>query len=668
MRTIKVLISVFVVLLVTVSALSVLYTGTTSASGGRYDKLFAAPNMVWDMNLLGNVTIDKPFKDINSDGYTDILVMTDNHSVSGYNLFVVSGVDGSLFTSVVTLSDVVNYNESDPSRGNFNVLADDSGYVWVVAQNASDQSSLWVKRYSETLNLLSSRHILLATTYDELKMTSYLADVDEDGTMELVLGSSYRNSNAILYDLTANITVYDSPDNPLWSYTTGVQNLPSTTLADTDYYYTTVSRSYGFNGTGTDVIFIDHVSPQNISRTEVKAFNGTDGSITWNKTFDGYVILQRDYTDSDMMVDDIVQSDYDADGKCELLLSGSLSSDFVNYLVDNNGSEIFNWTSDMPVVPGRTYSKGIAVVDDARIKYNYFYDVNGDGLSDLILINSTDVAAMDPFSGSLLWNTTLPATYDYGMPFLSMNELTGDTVNETYLAMLNDSGHGVRLYLCALNGASGSVIWNITMHNITGGNNNAFAYAPSVTDYNGDGSQDIVLLGNITNTSTDVYIPVFVVSGADGSTLSNRTIIFSPGENYTDADSWETSSVNSAADMDGDSIGDMVISLEYDNSTTGNHSSLVYILSGSDLSTLWNAYVTEDYNHNTVAVPLSTLSMYMGYSTDYNNNGKNDELLFSSDNYLGLYTLSGVEIPEITPMVIMAALPVALVVLRKRQA
>jgi Cys-rich repeat protein len=301
------------------------------------------------------------------------------------------------------------------------------------------------------------------TTGEGVGSSPSLGDIDNDGKLEVVVGS---------YDY--KIYALNGEDGSLlWSYTTGypVRSSPSLGDIDNDGKLEVVVGSwdkkiYALNGengsllwsytTGNEI----HSSPSlgdidNDGKLEVVvgsadykvyALNGEDGSLLWSYTT-GYGVLSSPSL-----------GDIDNDGKLEVVVG---SADYKVYALNGeNGSLLWSYTTGYPV-----YSSPA------------FGDIDNDGKLEVV-VGSEDykIYALNGENGSLLWS------YTTGYPVYS-SPAFGDIDNDGKLEVVVGSSDK-KVY--ALNGEDGSLLWSYT----TG---DWVRSSPSLGDIDNDGKLEVVV-------------------------------------------------------------------------------------------------------------------------------------------------------------------------------
>ncbi|MGX4770611.1 FG-GAP-like repeat-containing protein [Bradyrhizobium guangdongense] len=181
------------------------------------------------------------------------------------------------------------------------------------------------------------------------------------------------------------------------------------------------------------------------------------------------------------------QGDFNGDGKTDLLMLSDSTHDAQVWLM--NGSQI-----------SATGTLG-TISAFAGWGYAGVGDFNGDGKSDLLLVNSANngVAVWELSGTSVIANPQV-GTMASGFHFAEEGDFNGD--GKTDLLMLNDATHELQVWL--MNGTQ--VTSQTTIGTISASAGWRFA---DVGDFNGDGQTDLLLLNDVTHG-----VAVWLMNGA----------------------------------------------------------------------------------------------------------------------------------------------------------
>jgi|GEM_PF-690335 len=319
------------------------------------------------------------------------------------------------------------------------------------------------------------------TTADVIYSSPCLGDIDEDGKLEVIVGSLDNKIYALsgergdsLWTYTTGGTVSSSPclgdidcdgklevvvgshDNSLyalngedgsflWSYTTGNSVQSSPCLGDID-------------GDGElEVVFASLDSL-------IYALNGEDGSLLWS------------YSGGSTIVSSPAIGDVNGDGYLEVVFGSHDNNIYA--LSGKDGSIVWSYTTGAHVISSPCLA-----------------DIDGDGRLE-VLIGSDDfkIYALDGEDGDILWTYT--TTY-----WVLSSPCIGDLDADDRLEMVVGSCDGD---VYALNGEDGSFLWSYT----TG---NWVTSSPCVGDVDGDSRLEVIIGSYDTN--------VYALNGEDGSLL-----------------------------------------------------------------------------------------------------------------------------------------------------
>ncbi len=348
-------------------------------------------------------------------------------------------------------------NNAQPWQS-FHRLSDNSGFVDLVG------------------DMDSSRVLWTFSTNDSIESSPIIADIDGDGTLEIVIGSN----DSTLYAVNAD-------SSELWHYNTGgkVLGAPATSDLDGDGKLEVVASS---------------------SNKKIVSLNGEDGLFNWEYSF----IISGvpgspavNYLDSDRKLEVVgvghfictINGENGSSGKMHINGTPTKSSPAVGDVYDANGRMeiVFGQGNSVKFFDGvegillTSFTTSGEVNSSAAIG-----DIDGDSLMELV-IGSDDDTLYALEMDSLLWKF---GTNGDVRSSPALGDIDGDSKLEVVFGS-NDSN------VYALNAEDGSPYWLYP----TGGE---VISSPALADINNDGTVDIVV------GSVDGYL--YAISG-DGSLL-----------------------------------------------------------------------------------------------------------------------------------------------------
>jgi hypothetical protein len=245
---------------------------------------------------------------------------------------------------------------------------------------------------------------------------------------------------------------------------------------------------------------------------------------------------------------------------------------------------------------------GLTAYDESGCSVSSAGDVNGDGINDLIIgasgvnsgagasyvvfgangIGSTGTLSLAALNGINGFKITGVTANDWsGVSVSSAGDVNGDGVNDLIIGaygansragasyvIFGASGIGRTgtLSLAALNGVNGFKITGVTAGEYSGYS------VSSAGDINGDGVNDLIIGAHQANNNTGASYVVFGANGIGSTgTLLLAALNGINGFNITGVTAGDQSgySVNSAGDVNGDGVNDLIIGAYQANNNTG---------------------------------------------------------------------------------------------------
>ena len=219
---------------------------------------------------------------------------------------------------------------------------------------------------------------------------------------------------------------------------------------------------------------------------------------------------------------DIILSDVDGGGGDEVLVvERDVDFNFSVTVFDGNGDRLWSYKK-----PGKY---PLVLGFSAQI-----YDLDGDGVVEMIInldVERSDYSfgnmlyVFDATYGNLLWVLGINAPKGSGYSVIFGN-LDGDGYVDMLLVDMLLFNYNFSIYLIAINGFYGSVLWNISIleENVTKKHVDFFQFPsdfiqlPLLFDLNGDGCDEVIFNG--------LKGKVYVLNGSDGSVIWDTLGIF----------------------------------------------------------------------------------------------------------------------------------------------
>jgi outer membrane protein assembly factor BamB len=293
-------------------------------------------------------------------------------------------------------------------------------------------------------------------TGDDIYSSPALGDIDGDGKLEVVIGSYDKN----IYALNGE------DGGKLWNYTTGGLLFASPSLGDID-------------DDGKLEVIIgskDHI---------IYALNGEDGSELWN------------FPTGDFIYCSPALGDLDGDGKLEVVI-GSYDNN-IYALNGEDGSKLWNYTTYEEIYASPALG-----------------DVNGDGKLEVIIADLHGwLYCLNGEDGSIIW-------YCFANHPIYSSPALGDIDNDGKLEIVT-ARWSDKLY--AINGEDGSTLWYYDL-------GWSLYSSPALGDLDGDGKLE-VLIPDYPHPTDEFIFQLSTINGEDGSsswnyTISNKAFYSSP--------------------------------------------------------------------------------------------------------------------------------------------
>ncbi|UCF09155.1 MAG: PQQ-like beta-propeller repeat protein [Thermoplasmata archaeon] len=301
-----------------------------------------------------------------------------------------------------------------------------------------------------------------------------IGDVDGDGKNEVVIGGYLNNGG------DPNLYALNGEDGSLlWLFpTAGIQTAPT---------------FYDVNSDGTLDVLIGSMDYY------FYALNGPDGSIIWKSEFEHFIRMTPPVGDIDKDgIDELLVADnhavtrlFEVDGSLDWEINAGYGMAPTPIFADVDGDgwdEIitfsFGWWDRGILGAPKVYNHdGTLLWTNEQYTFFYslptLYDVDGDGLADIINVDSDDqvLIAYRGTDGTILY-TAEPFEKNFMQPGLTTADIDGDGEQELLV-----SGNP---NLFSINAADGSVDWVYD----SGGER---VYGTLVADLDGDGLAEILL-------------------------------------------------------------------------------------------------------------------------------------------------------------------------------
>ncbi|WMW26243.1 S-layer protein domain-containing protein [Methanolobus sediminis] len=498
---------------------------------------------------------------------------------------------------VVDISDDVN------DDGIFDVVIFDNDMLTM--RSGKDGSIIWQKYYGYISSVM--------TLYD---------DLNSDGVAELIICYEDHNSEN---QVTVFVEILSGESGDVW------KDNSFDITRDSSYLYVYPYFNYDFsdlNGDGTDdvilYLYCDYETEINGEyeyeyETTLIALDSSTCFKIWENTFEGDVeVTTTDFTGDG--VNDLIFYSYDYEYDDD---TWTYTDYYTLHLVNGyDGTPFFSYSTI-----------------DSWFTYEIVDDCDGDGLPDIILAingNPTQLRMLKGTNGAEIWSNTYSSNLcdilaigqdivigtesevillssvdgsviwtsacDYEYYWFSTGYVNDDTVEDIYM-FTDEYSYDYSLYEFSINtldGSNGNPIWEYDGFYDDSGD--VFLGA----DINGDNKDDVFITSLDSVDTTDYIVNLKVLSGADGSQcwyesypLSIDISIDETDDNlYVGVYSW----VDSVSDLNGDSVIDPTIEIEYyfnwyDESTYEwiyYEGGIFSAVDGNNGNELWNAQYSSD--------------------------------------------------------------------------
>lgn len=207
-------------------------------------------------------------------------------------------------------------------------------------------------------------------------------------------------------------------------------------------------------------------------------------------------------------------------------------------------------------------------------------DVNHDGVRDIIVgafgddsfgANSGKAQVISGSDGAVLHTSFGDSSDGFGGAVTGVGDIDGDSTPDFLIGSVNDSVAAVQCGSARLfSGADGSLLRTLSGEF----SNDLFGVSvANVGDLNGDGRAELLIGASFTDFNASNAGSAYLFSGIDGSLLY-RLDGSTVGGNFG-------TSVNSAGDVNGDGVSDLIVGARND-ATAGGATGSAYVFSGSD--------------------------------------------------------------------------------------
>ncbi len=637
-----------------------------------------SPEEVWSVDVNKNRgTINGTYSamDSNGDDKAEIMVEVENYSASTFTAVLLNGSDGNLL-NLSTFTDV-GYSENGDMVGMDGTLfgitiADATGtpyvehYFMVFGNHSNNKHiSIYSVEYPSLKNLsYKGIDIPSQITYGgysiSVKSYDWIFHIDQVNHEPcLVYFGIYEGSayGYIVYQL--EIKVFDKNLNTVWSRTEKVIGQIMVPIGVDMVEF----NSHGFSSSHSDIILFNLTkSPGN---TTIVALNLEDGSELWESTVYGYYIISDPIGALFSGSTPTYLFDYNADNSAEIMITTKTTNNETHLnFIDSSGSILGYYNTSI-----RNYTI-MSIYTDVKTGIAHqlirAIDVNNDGYGEVFFVeNNSKALCWDVKNNQTIWEKDLGNQSYYYSLYLSTNDFTGDGVWDIYLIGMNDTtSRGYRsekINITMVNSATGTMLTSLYYDSLV----SAFSgtvVQKEISDINGDGAQDSILVQGYFNDGSSLYVHVWALS-MNGSFSFIWDTDVDTGVNSEDYRNW-TAYAFIVGDMDGDGYPEVLVKLYYTDAG-GNVSTYLRILSGKDGSVIWTGEVLSD-KRDTDLEPFAPLAISGGWTQfDYNDDSIINEMLITTTSTVHIYAVSQ-PIPEFSTMLILIAIPVAMILLRKK--
>ncbi len=661
---------VLVVMLGTFTSIVSLGSGNTTRASSSF-----SPQEVWtyqgkELNSTTGEWTTVIYPDINGDNKAEIELVIKNYSANILGVELLNGANGNVLVgNEFTDAGYVNSGDSviiTPTVYG-EIIEDSSGtpaswYDWVIFENHSDNHRISIYKIDNTtLSNITYRGIDIPTT---LNYGSVSGSVDMDVSQAVFHPLSWGNDAYLLYMGYYFAPVYsgygieeiqiimmDKNLNTIWEKTEKVIGSSDFPMIGADI---TSLNGWGLNSLDSDILFVNLTASS--GNTTITAIDSLTGNIIWTQTVSGVFMVSSPIAWLNSF--NVIQFDYNNDEHVDFAI------ETIN--TNNNETQLYFIQSDGTILG--YYTLGIQKLTLFSLFTDYktpqphtLYndiDVNGDGNGELFFINNnTELVCWDVANNNSVWNLPLVnQSYYYGV-YLSTNDVNGDGVWDIYLVGMNETDGGEKVNFTAIDSAHGNILWNKIYPHLVGGVSGTMILK-EISDIDGDGLQDALIVDGYYNDGNAVYVNVTAISMMDGSAIWTKKV--SSGLNNNDYENW-TTLVAFTGDINGDGTNDVMVEMIYYSTT--NDWSYIRILSGTDGTLLWTGNVEEDVK-STEVNSFAFYPIETGWNQfDYNDDGTVNEILITTGYSVQVYAVVGT-IPEFNFGVIVFLIPIAFIASR----
>ncbi len=660
----------------TLGVIMVLLIGAFAGIAGasRANSSFS-PTEIWTNSVNYGKMSTVSAMDSNGDNLAEVLVEEENYTDNSYHIVLLNGADGTILNE--TMFTDVGYSDTGDDVGIDGTLFGETElgnngvpnweHHFMVFGNHSNNKRVSVYSIDyPAMENTSYRGIDIPSqiSYGSLSATVSFYDwifhvVDINGKPYMVYFGIYSGSTLVGAVYETQVIVLNETLSVMWERnetaigTSGVVPIGIDLIGFQDR---------GFNGDYPSILFVNLTS--NPGNTNLTSYDTLTGNEIWNIVLPGYTHVY-DPINFFHAVENLGTYifDYNRDNKTDIVFSTFNSTSLHLNFVNSSGKWLgyYNTSASNVTV--------LAAQTDMRVAQFHrevkSIDVNGDGNGEVFFIdNNTKVVCWDIAHNTSVW--TLPLinqSYAYS-PELSTNDLNGDGTWDIYLIGMNESNaNGVKVKkvnLTAVDAKSGSEMWTKYYDDAIGGFP-GMGVIKEISDMNGDGLQDSLLIQGYYNDGTELYVNVSGISG-NGDTL--WTVKVSPGVNSTDYQNWSKDS-GIVGDINGDGYGDVIVKLYYDNGSGVN--TYIRILSGKDGSMMWEGEVINDTVDADISAFTTEHTVTSWNQFDYNQDGVNNELIITTSDTVQIYAVTQA-VPEFNGAIFLVGIiiPAVIVLLRRK--
>jgi hypothetical protein len=468
---------------------------------------------------------------------------------------------------------------------------------------------------------------------------STAGDINGDGLSDLLLGAAPVGVGAS-YVIFGSLGGFGSTFNLTSLNGTNGFTIPG--VAVFDRLGSSVSTAGDFNGDGLSDLVLGAVGTNSSTGASYVIFgsrkqfesifnlttlNGTNGFSVPGIAANGQLGYQVS-----------TAGDINGDGLSDFVLGAFAANNGTAYVIFGS-HEKFGSTFDLTTLNGRNGFSvpGIATSGQLGYQVSTAGDINGDGLSDLVLgvlyANSNFGASYVIFGsrggfGSIFNLTNLNGTNGFtvrgttqggylGSSVTAAGDINGDGLNDlvlgaaaginasagaSYVIFGSRGGFASSFNLTTLNGTNGFIVPGIAARNGVG------FLVSTVGDINGDGISDIALGTPYVNNNTGVLYVIFGSQEGFGSVFNLTNLNGMNGFTVSGIASGDSlgGSVSTAGDVNGDGIDDLVLGAYAANAYAG----VAYVIFGGFSSIIWKKNELTITQGQTVVLTSENLAIF----------------------------------------------------------